>query len=294
MRSKSVLAALLTIASAYPPGVPAWGGLGHRTMGAIADRLLGPTARAGVAELLSGDVDKFGAPSGRRTLESVADWADEISGTPAARPRWHYDDAPVCGSAPKTRYCPEGQCNTGQLERLLTVVGDTHATKRERNEALKWVVHLVGDVHQPLHAADNADRGGNLVTVALAGVRTRGRESLHRAWDNELVGQALKTGRHRRVPADIGALAVEAGRLTGRAGPGTPDGWALESNELARTVAYHYPAFVCGTVPSQIVVLDRDYQARAAAIVRERLLLAGARLAGVLNERLGRRVRGTP
>src|SRR5436309_1851108 len=126
MRNTSALAALLTIASAYPPGAPAWGGLGHRTMGAIADRLLGPAARA------------------------------------------------------------------------------------------------------------------------------RGREGLHRAWDNELVGQALKAGRHRRVPADIGALAVEAGRLTGRAGPGTPDGWALESNELARTVAYHYPAFVCGTVPSQI------------------------------------------
>src|SRR5436305_14603421 len=85
MRSKSVLAALLAVASAYPPGAPAWGGLGHRTMGAIADRLLLPAARAAVAEPLSGDVDKFGAPSGRRTLESVADWADEISGTPARR-----------------------------------------------------------------------------------------------------------------------------------------------------------------------------------------------------------------
>src|SRR2546429_5206869 len=97
MRSKSVLAALLAVASAYPPGAPAWGGLGHRTMGAIADRLLGPTARAGVAELLSGDVDKLGAPSGRRTLESVSDWADEISGTPAARPPRASDDPPRFG-----------------------------------------------------------------------------------------------------------------------------------------------------------------------------------------------------
>src|SRR5436190_7119402 len=213
-------------------------------MGAIADRLLGPAARAGVAELLSGDVDKFGAPSGRRTLESVADWADEISGTPAARPRWHYDDAPVCGSAPKTRYCPQRQCNTAQLERLLTVVGDTHATKRERNEALKWVVHLVGDVHQPLHAADNVDRGGNLVTVALAGVRARGRESLHRAWDNELVGQALKAGRHRRGAAGIGGLAGGGGGVTGRGGAGAPGGRGPGSNELGGPVAYHHPAFV--------------------------------------------------
>src|SRR5437763_12329273 len=256
MRSKSVLAALLAVASAYPPGAPAWGGLGHRTMGAIADRLLLPAARAAVAELLSGDVDKFGAPSGRRTLESVADWADEISGTPAARPRWHYDDAPVCGSAPKTRYCPQRQCNTAQLERLLTVVGDTHATKRERNEALKWVVHLVGDVHQPLHAADNADRGGNLVTVALAGVRTRGRESLHRAWDNELVGQALKAGRHPRGAAVHGGLAGVGGGGRRRAGAGTPGGGGPGLEEPAGTPAYHPPPFVCRAGPAQIAVCE--------------------------------------
>lgn len=289
MKKTRVLAALLTIVSAYSAGASAWGGLGHRTIGAIAERLLRPAARVAVAELLSDDLDKFGAPSGRSTLEAVSDWADEISATPAARPRWHYDDAPVCDSAPKARYCPEAQCNTEQLKRLVTVVGDTHAARRERNEALKWVVHLVGDIHQPLHAADNGDRGGNLVTVALAGVRTRGRESLHRAWDNELVEQALQADRRSRAPADIGALALEAKRLAGRAGQGTPEGWALESNELARTAAYHYPEFVCGGVPSHIVLLDRDYQARSATIVRERLLLAGARLAGVLNAVLASR-----
>jgi S1/P1 Nuclease len=289
MNKTSVLAALLTIASGYAGGAWAWGGLGHRTIGAIAERLLRPAARVAVADLLSDDLDKFGAPSGRRTLAAVSDWADEISGTPAAQPRWHYDDAPACDSGPKARYCPEGQCNTEQLKRLVTVVGNTHATKRERNEALKWVVHLLGDIHQPLHAADNGDRGGNLVTVALAGVRTRGRESLHRAWDDELVEQALRADRHRRVPADIDALALEAKRLAGRAGQGTPDGWALESNELARTAAYHYPEFVCGGVPSDIVLLDRDYQTRSATIARERLLLAGARLAGVLNDALASR-----
>src|SRR2546429_8764835 len=106
MRSKSVLAALLTIASAYPPGVPAWGGLGHRTMGAIADRLLGPTARAGVAELLGGDVDKPGAPSGRRTLETESAMAGAVCHTPGARARRPYDDAPGCRIPPDTRHLP--------------------------------------------------------------------------------------------------------------------------------------------------------------------------------------------
>src|ERR1700694_337752 len=171
----NVLSGFLAIAWSCAPSAWAWGGQGHRTIGAIADRLMSPPARAAVAQLLSGDLDKFGRLSTRRTLEAVSDWADEITGTAAARPRWHYDDVPICGSAPKAHYCPDGQCNTGQLRRLITVLADTHAASRDRNEALKWVVHLVGDIHQPLHAADNGDRGGNRVPVALEGVRTRGR-----------------------------------------------------------------------------------------------------------------------
>src|SRR2546430_12827011 len=130
-----------------------------------------------------------------------------MSGTAAARPRWHYDDVPICASVPKARYCPDRQCNTEQLKRLITVLADTRAASRDRNEALKWLVHLVGDIHQPLHAADNGDRGGNRVPVALAGVRTRGRESLHRAWDNDLVRLALHPPRRRPAPARTEAAA---------------------------------------------------------------------------------------
>lgn len=262
----------------------AWGPQGHRTIGAIADRLLTPAAHQAVAELLAADLDKFGNPSGRATLESVSVWADEIRGTAADRPRWHYDDAPVCGSAPRASYCPDGQCNSAQLERLMRVLADRHAAVRERNEALKWIVHLVGDIHQPLHVADNGDLGGNRVAVALEGVRTRGRENLHRAWDGELVALALQTRGQQQPPADIDALAREAGALVKEAGQGTPADWASQSNNLARNVAYQYPGFACGRVPEGIVVLDREYQSEAQEIVRERLLLAGGRLANLLND----------
>jgi hypothetical protein len=264
----------------------AWGPQGHRTVGAIADRLLTPQARAVVAELLSSDLDKFGNPSGRTTLESVSVWADEIRGTAEDEPRWHYDDAPVCGSAPREAYCPGGECNSAQLERLTSVLADAHAPQRERNEALKWVVHLVGDLHQPLHAADNHDQGGNRVAVALAGVRTRGRENLHRVWDGELVRLALDTRDGERPPRNIDALTLEARRLVAQVGQGTPADWARESNNLARNVAYRYPGFACGQVPDGIVVLDRDYQQQAEMVVRERLLLSGGRLANLLNESL--------
>ena len=285
-RSSVALSGALLLACCCAPAVWAWGPQGHRTVGAIADRLLTPHSHAVVAQLLADDLDKFGNPSGRTTLEAVSVWADELHGTEAARGRWHYDDVPICGSEPKARYCPDGQCNTEQLKRLIGVLADARAAPRERNEALKWIVHLVADIHQPLHAADNDDRGGNLVPVALVGVRTRGRENLHRVWDNDLVKLALQARSGQQPPRDIDALAVEARELTAEVGQGSPDSWAVESNNLARNVAYHYPGFACNQVPPGIVILDEAYQQQAEVVVRERLLLAGGRLATLLNQTL--------
>jgi len=281
--SRACLAAGLLLAA---HAASAWGPQGHRTVGAIADRLLTPAARTAVLQILQDDRDKFGNPSGRTTLEAVSVWADEVRGTAAERPAWHYDDVPICGAADKGDYCPDARCNTGQLGRLIAVLGDGHAPPRERDEALKWVVHLIADIHQPLHAADNADHGGNRVRVALEGVHTRGRENLHGAWDNDLVQLALHARNHQQPPRDIEALAAEARNLGREAGQGSPDSWARESNNLARNVAYRYPGFACNSVPAGIVVLDATYLEAAELVVRERLLLAGARLAGVVNEAL--------
>ena len=286
MRKPSVLAGWLLIAWSCAPVAWAWGPQGHRTVGAIADRLLSPAARAAVGELLQGDRDKFGNPSGRTTLEAVSVWADEVRGTAADRPRWHYDDVPVCGTEPKSRYCPDGQCNSEQIKRLSALLADPHAAARTRNEALKWLVHLVADLHQPLHAADNDDAGGTRLAVALQGRKTRGRGNLHRAWDAELVRLALRAGSRQQPPRELDMLAREARQLVRDGGQGAPDEWALQSNSLARNVAYHYPGFVCHAPPPGIVVLDLAYQSEAAAVVRERLLLAGARLAALLEQAL--------
>jgi hypothetical protein len=283
MRSLRAISSLVLLSCLAAPAL-GWGPQGHRTVGAIADRLLTREARAVVAQLLADDLDKFGNPSGRTTLEAVSDWADEIRGSPADEPRWHYDDVPICGAAPRENYCPGGQCNSAQLERLTRVLADRQAPPRARNEALKWVVHLVADIHQPLHAADNGDHGGNKVRVALAGVHTRGRETLHGAWDVEFVRLSLNTRNRQQPPPDIDSLALEARQLVQEAGQGTPAEWAHQSNRLAANVAYQYPGFACARVPDGIVVLDRDYQREAQDIVRERLLLAGGRLANLLNE----------
>ena len=234
VRSAAGLALVLLLAA---PLACAWGPEGHRTIGAIADRLLTPEARAQVLQILADDRDKFGNPSARTTLEAVSVWADEVRGSSADRPAWHYDDIPICGTEAKARYCPDGQCNSEQLKRLTAVLGDSRSPARERDEALKWIVHLLGDIHQPLHAANNADLGGNRVAVALEGIHTRGRDTLHKAWDNDLVQLVLHTRDHQRPPPDIEPLASEAAHLEREVGQGTPDSWARESNNLARNVA---------------------------------------------------------
>ena len=284
MRSATVVAAAVLIAGAQ--AALAWGPQGHRTIGAIADRLLTPAAHQVLLQVLAHDEDKFGNSSGRTTLEAVSMWADEVRGTGADRPAWHYDDLPICGAADKARYCPGGQCATEQLKRLVAVLADKGAPARERDEALKWVVHLVGDIHQPLHASDNTDHGGNLVEVALEGVHTRGRENLHRAWDNDLVQLTLHMRNRQQPPRDLEALAPEALNLEREVGHGSPDSWAKESNNLARNVAYRYRGFACNRTPPGIVVLDAAYIDDAEVVVRERLLLAGARLATLLNSTL--------
>jgi len=117
-------------------------------------------------------------------------------------------------------------------------------------------------------------------------VRTRGRENLHRAWDTDLVQLALHARNRQQPPREIDALAGEARNLEREVGQGTPDSWARESNNLARNVAYHYPGFACNTLPAGVVALDATYLEDAELVVRERLLLAGARLAKVVNEAL--------
>ena len=287
MQKSNCVLPIMALVLALPSLASAWAPQGHRTVGAIADQLLTARTRAAVVVLLQDDRDKFGAPSGRSTLEEVSVWADEVRGTSASHERWHYDDVPVCGAVEKQRYCPDGQCNSEQIKRLTRVLADPRAPAPERNEALKWLVHLVADLHQPLHAADNHDRGGTQVPVALQGVHTRGRENLHRAWDGDLARLALGGKTRQQPPRNIPALAQEAQRLVAEAGQGGPDSWARESNNLARNVAYHYPGFACGRLPPGIVVLDLDYQSQGEALVRERLLLAGARLANLLNQTLG-------
>ena len=143
------------------PLANAFGPVGHRAVGGVADRLLNDKAKAQVAILLANDLNKDGDASGRKTLEEVATWANEIRSTSANRPNRHFDDIPSCGAVPATPdWCPaDGECATHQIDQLKGVLGDPSRSDLERNEARKWIVHLVGDLHSAVARRDKRIQG---------------------------------------------------------------------------------------------------------------------------------------
>ncbi|MBV8048791.1 MAG: S1/P1 nuclease [Paludibacterium sp.] len=291
-----VAMALVPLLFTASPGARAWGPLGHHTVGAIADAMLTDKAKQAVAALLTNDLNAQGEPSGRTTLAQVASWPDEIRPTPANRPTWHFDDAPSCAAFPPApTWCQNGECASSKIIEMVAIMKDSNADLRSRNEALKWIVHLVGDVHQPLHAAENyyegtrkdsrgntADRGGNDVEVALSGIKTSGAKDLHGVWDSEFVALALGLPQSAKFPTpQIVAGLVGEARQASTAGQ--PLDWVRESNQLARSTAYNFPEFACYEPSTVTAVLNVAYIAHAKAVVHQKLVIAGARLANLLN-----------
>lgn len=146
------------------PGAHAWSTLGHRLVGELASRHLTEAASAEVAVLLAGEPN----PS----LGGVASWADALRNTEPARfgqtTSWHYVNFPPgqCNYQPE-RDCPTGQCVVAQIDHQRAILGDRRQPLAARRDALKFLVHLVGDVHQPLHAGNRPDKGGNGFQVSL-------------------------------------------------------------------------------------------------------------------------------
>ncbi len=275
--------------AALLPGVAgAWGAEGHRIVGTVAEDLLDARTRAAVRELAGGE-----------SLADIATWMDE------ERPRlqhqlpgstaWHYEDIPVCGARGEPS-CPQGNCASKALQRYRAVLADRHASDADRLLALRIVVHLVGDIHQPLHLADNDDRGGNEIALAGREPSPSGRWSpprssgthhgrnLHSAWDVDFVRRAAHGETETQFAAE---LVAEYGPHRLRIEGGTPAEWMAESHRVARDFAYsRLPGFACGPRYQGPVELSAVYRDEATLIVRERLAEAGIRLAVVLQAAL--------
>jgi hypothetical protein len=235
----------------------AWGTTGHQIIAELAQRRLSAAARAQVTTLLHG-----------ATLASVASWADDVRSSRPETARWHFVDIPREASRyDAARDCaPEaqGDCVIAAIERFRQVLADRRRPESERAEALKFLVHFVGDLHQPLHSIDDHDRGGNGVPVTLFGQPT----NLHAVWDSGLIA-------HTGLGVAEYVARLEASDVDAS---GTPISWAEEAHRAAVDHAYVIPADRR---------LDEPYYDANRPVVDLQLARGGARLARLLNETLG-------
>ena len=262
--------------------VVAWSALGHKLVGELAQRHLNRQASAEVKRLLAGEPDP--------TLAGVATWADTMRDREPDRfkqtSRWHYVNFPSgdCNYVPE-RDCKNGECVIAAIEAQRRILADRSQPLAARRDALRFIVHFVGDVHQPLHASNHADKGGNDFQVSLrtdiepeAYARDRYvggvmGTNLHSVWDFYVLAE-------RRL--DLDAYADELDRqpwppALDRSAVG-PAAWAGESCRLIETRQL-YPAGH---------KMDRSYPDAQRALAEQRIRVAAYRLATLLNETLGR------
>ncbi|WP_244860038.1 S1/P1 nuclease [Xanthomonas arboricola] len=260
-----LLVAATVVAALQPISAFAWGPQGHRLVARIAETELSPQAQAQVAQLLKGEANP--------TLAGVASWADELrEHDPELGKRsgpWHYVNLGEhdCTYAPP-RDCPDGNCVIAALDRQTALLADRSQPLDVRRQALKFVVHFVGDIHQPMHAGYAHDKGGNEFQLQVAGKGS----NLHALWDSGMLND-----RHLDDDAYLQRLlALPATAATSPVLPPPAAAWAQASCKIAVTP---------GVYPSKHVLPD-DYIATYRPLAETQLREAGDRLAAVLNAAL--------
>lgn len=265
-RSMLIAAAALSL---VPGPAFAWGKTGHRVVAAIADTQLSGLARAQVREILGG----------AESLDEAANWPDEMRSAPGefwrktATP-WHYVtlSGDVYEHAP-----PEGDALQA-LSHFRSVLRDPKAKLADKQLALRFVVHLVGDLHQPLHVGKCCDRGGNDVKVTWFGKPT----NLHSVWDSQLVDEeqlsfselAAKLERHIRNQDVLDWWDID------------PRDWISESGRIRDSL---YPSAITPQNSKEgdgrgVPELSYEYVYKFTPVMERRLSQAGVRLAAYLND----------
>jgi hypothetical protein len=265
-------AALCSSVLMSTPAAPAfaWGSEGHHIAAEIAEQYLDPSTAHQVRELLAIDNET--------TLAQASTWADEIRPQRPETARWHYVNIPINPPAgtpaayDPRRDCPTGDCVVAKIGAFEAVLRDKAAPPRQRLEALKWVVHLVADINQPLHCADNQDRGGNDVHVDFMGRRT----NLHAVWDTGILA-AARISDERAYALSLAHSITPAEAEKWRSG--LPADWADDSYGVASNLIY-------GVWPHDPGELPASYEQKGIYVVQVQLEKAGVRLAVVLNQAL--------
>jgi len=259
IRPALLLATALVLPATPAPARVFWYDLGHRIVADIAERRLTPETARAVRDILGG-----------QRMSDASVWADNIKQYRHDADPLHYVNIPLDASSyDAARDCPNGKCIIAAIAADQKVLADNAASMLDRAEALRFLIHFMGDLHQPLHVADNHDRGGNQRVVWLEGDSM----NLHQVWDGELLyhygmDEATYLPRLERKMDTMNLAALERG---------TVEDWAMEGHRVAVEHAYKLPAN--GR-------LQAAYLEENKPLIDHALIAAGVRLAKVLNEAL--------
>jgi hypothetical protein len=290
----------------------AWGGEAHEIIALLADRLIetgDPPVEKKIVELLAADKSNTWT---KTDVAGEAIWADALrEKSPegrAATAKWHYvkfdPDKPdlnkACFGRPPLKamvpasHGPQDDCIVDKIEQFAKELRDPATSAPERLMDLQFLLNLVGDIHDPLFTVERGDQSGRCVAVLAPGSKTPVRLSVY--WEDDLVAEA--EGKNPAKAAEQIAASLTAVDIRKWSG-GTPEEWARESYELAKSVVYGFPAEAggqftfpmrkgeadaCGAVP--LHRLDARYRDRAVAAIKEQLAKAGVRLAALLRDNM--------
>ncbi len=258
---------------------------GHETVARIAWLQMRPDTRARVTALLRQGRLLETPECPVATLEQASVWADCIKPLGdrfSYAYSWHYQNVDVCKPFDMKAACKDGNCVSAQIERTARLVADRTVPTRERLMALAFLVHFAGDLHQPMHAGDHADLGGNRVAASYGIVA--GRANLHLIWDGWLAERAIST-----PPAGAAAILAQVSpEQRSHIAGGTVEDWSRESWSKARDLAYQtLVGDPCGQTPVERPVFDEAKVRSLIPTVRENILNGGIRLARLLDDALG-------
>jgi len=269
------LAALLGLSTP----ASAWWDYGHETVARIAMEEVSPATRAEVRRLLRQGALLETPTCPVATIGQASVWADCIRRGDrfSYTAPWHYQNVNVCRPFDMESACANGNCVSAQIERNLRLLKDRTLPRRERLQALLFLIHFVGDLHQPLHAGDRGDLGGNRFRAYYSRVRS----NLHAIWDGLLAERSIST-----PPADarglLGALGIEERRSMAQ---GSVEDWARESWEVSRRFAYGgVLTDPCADVPAEPPVITQAQIRGLIPVVRTQVTRGGLRLARLLDE----------
>jgi nuclease S1 len=260
----SALSVLVALQVASPCW--AWGPIGHRVAARLAEQHLNPRAKAAVAALLD--------PG--ESLAAASTWADDHRRDIEGSGPWHYVDVPLDQDRYDDRFAgpePAKGYIVPKIREFRAILKDPNRPIEERRIALRFLIHLIEDLHMPLHVGENHDRGGNDTQVQFFDKGS----NLHRVWDSGIIERAEPS--EDRWLDDL--MAMDKADARARAQAGRVEEWATESL-LAAKQAYQDPT--TGQRIKSGHKLGEAYQTASLLVVRQRLYQAGVRLAMVLND----------